>query len=149
PFQFEPTSGSATASTHSIFVAVLPYIEQQPLFNSINFNYTIFNSPNFTVHSVGLSVLWCPSDAVVSDTVTFPDGGMYEPGVVKMHYTSYAGNTGTWQYWYQQDPIPQTRMNGLFHILSAVPVADLTDGTSLTLLLGERAHSLLDSDSRT
>jgi prepilin-type processing-associated H-X9-DG protein len=38
-------------------------------------------------------------------------------------------------------------MNGLFHIRSAVTLAAITDGTSNTLLLGERAHSFLSNDS--
>jgi prepilin-type N-terminal cleavage/methylation domain-containing protein/prepilin-type processing-associated H-X9-DG protein len=149
PFQREPVSGSMTASTHSIFVAVLPFMEQRALFDGINFNFTIYNVPNYTVHSVGLSTLWCPSDSAVSQVVTLPDGAMPEPGVVRMHYTSYAGNTGTWQYWFQQDPHPQQRMNGLFYQEGVVRIAEIIDGTSNTLLLGERAHTLLDDDSRT
>jgi prepilin-type processing-associated H-X9-DG protein len=70
-----------------------------------------------------------------------------DPGKVAMHYTSYTGNSGTWQLWYQQDPIPQSRMNGLFHIYSSVREADITDGASNTLLLGEHAYSLLKSTS--
>jgi prepilin-type processing-associated H-X9-DG protein len=38
-------------------------------------------------------------------------------------------------------------MNGLYHLNSSVRLADVTDGTSNTLLLGERAHSLLDATS--
>jgi prepilin-type N-terminal cleavage/methylation domain-containing protein len=149
PFQREPVSGSTTASTHSIFVAVLPFMEQRSLFDGINFNFTLYNVPNYTIHSVGLSALWCPSDSAVSQVVTLPDGAMYEPGVVQMHYTSYAGNTGILQYWEQQDPHPQRKMNGLFCQGGAVRIAEIIDGTSNTLLLGERAHTLLNVNSRT
>jgi prepilin-type N-terminal cleavage/methylation domain-containing protein/prepilin-type processing-associated H-X9-DG protein len=148
PFQREPNSGSLIAN-HSIFVAELPFIEQRPLFDQFNFNVTIYNAPNYTVHSYHLAVLCCPSDAKVFEPQAFPDFSIYagDPGSVTMYYTSYAGNTGTWQYWFQQDPIPQRRMNGLFHLVSAVRIAEVTDGASNTLLLGERAHSLLDSES--
>ena len=61
----EPVSGSTTASTHSIFVAVLPFLEQRSLFDGINFNFTLYNIPNYTIHAVGLSVVWCPSDSAV------------------------------------------------------------------------------------
>jgi prepilin-type N-terminal cleavage/methylation domain-containing protein/prepilin-type processing-associated H-X9-DG protein len=149
PFQRDPVSGSTTASTHSIFVAVLPFMEQRALYDAINFNFTIYNVPNYTVHPVGQSALWCPSDSAVDQVVTLPNGAMYEPGVVQMHYTSYAGNTGMWQYWYQQDPHPQHYMNGLFYQEGVVRIAEIRDGTSNTLLLGERAHTLLDNDSRT
>src|SRR4051812_23261578 len=49
--------------------------------------------------------------------------------------------------WFQQDFPPQRFMNGPFHIRSAVTLADITDGTSQTLVFGERAHTLLDKDS--
>jgi prepilin-type processing-associated H-X9-DG protein len=75
------------------------------------------------------------------------DGWMLDPGAVTMYYTSYAGNTGTWMLWFQQDLPPQRHMNGLFHLKSAVTLASITDGTSQTLIFGERAHSLLDSPS--
>jgi prepilin-type processing-associated H-X9-DG protein len=49
--------------------------------------------------------------------------------------------------WYQQQLPPQTLMNGLFHIRSAVTLASITDGTSNTLAFSERAHTLLDPPS--
>src|SRR5262249_20161128 len=102
---------------------------------------------NTTVMGSGLSVLWCPSDAGVLASKTIPDGGLPDPGTARVYYTSYAGNSGIWQYWFQQDPRPQQRMNGLFHIDSAIRPAAIADGLSNTLLLGERAHTLLDEDS--
>jgi prepilin-type processing-associated H-X9-DG protein len=51
--------------------------------------------------------------------------------------------------WYQQELPPQRSMNGLFYIRSAVTLAQVTDGTSNTISLGERAHSLLDETSAT
>jgi prepilin-type N-terminal cleavage/methylation domain-containing protein/prepilin-type processing-associated H-X9-DG protein len=148
-FQVNGNTPGATAfgqvlTSHSIFVSMLPQLEQQPLFNAVNFNMNIGNAPNFTITGVGLSTLWCPSDYKVSNPQTVPDGTMLDPGAVTIKYTSYAGNAGTWVLWYQQDSPPQRFMNGLFHIRSAVRLADLTDGTSQTLAFSERAHSLLD-----
>jgi prepilin-type N-terminal cleavage/methylation domain-containing protein/prepilin-type processing-associated H-X9-DG protein len=131
----------------SLFIPLLPHLEQQPLFNSVNFNVDIWSAPNFSVHSTGVATLWCPSDPEVSLPKTFPDGSMADPGAVTMYYTSYAGNTGTWMLWFQQDFPPQRHMNGLFHLKSAVTLASITDGTSQTLIFGERAHGLLDSSS--
>jgi prepilin-type N-terminal cleavage/methylation domain-containing protein/prepilin-type processing-associated H-X9-DG protein len=152
PFQIEWHAPGDTAfgqmpTDSSIFVALLPYIEQQGLFNCVNSHMCLWNAPNFTISGVGLDLLWCPTDSVVSRPQTLPDGAMYDPGAVKMYYTSYAGNSGIWQYWYQQDFPPQKLMNGLFHIRSAVTLAEITDGLSNTLILGERAHSLLDDES--
>jgi prepilin-type N-terminal cleavage/methylation domain-containing protein/prepilin-type processing-associated H-X9-DG protein len=137
------------ATAHSVFVALLPQLEQQPLFNAINFNMNMWNAPNFTIHGVGINTLWCPSDYQVSSPVILPDGSMVDPGQVVMRYTSYAGNTGTWMLWFQQDFPPQRFMNGLFHIRSAVRLAEITDGTSNTIAFSERAHTLLDETTST
>jgi len=136
-----------TPTNHSIFVALLPQMEQQPLFNAINFNMCMWNAPNFTVNGVAISTLWCPSDPGAAQARTLPDGSMFDPGQVVMRYTSYAGSTGTWMLWYQQDFPPQRSMNGLFHIYSAVRLAEITDGTSNTIAFSERAHTLLDDTS--
>jgi prepilin-type N-terminal cleavage/methylation domain-containing protein/prepilin-type processing-associated H-X9-DG protein len=153
-FQVNGNNPGATAlgqvsTAHSMFVALLPQVEQQPLFNAINFNMNMWNAPNFTIHGVALSTLWCPSDPGAALSKIFPDGSMADPGAVTMNYTSYAGNTGTWMLWYQQDYPPQKSMNGLFHIRSAVRLAEVSDGTSNTIAFSERAHTLLDDTSST
>jgi prepilin-type N-terminal cleavage/methylation domain-containing protein/prepilin-type processing-associated H-X9-DG protein len=44
-------------------VALLPYLEQQPLFNSANYSQGVFNAINInTISSTKLSVLVCPSE---------------------------------------------------------------------------------------
>jgi prepilin-type processing-associated H-X9-DG protein len=123
-------------------------LEQQPLFNAINFDVNVFNSPNFTMQEMGIGTLWCPSDYRVSEPRTIPDGGGgLDPGLNVGRYTSYAGNTGTWMLGYYQDLPPQRNMNGLYHILSSVRLAQITDGTSNTIAFSERAHTLLDDES--
>ena len=146
PFQVDGNHPEASAlgqvfNAHSIFVAMLPQLEQQPLFNSINFNMNMWNAPNFTIHGVSLNLLSCPSDPGAAEARIVPDGSMQDPGAVTMKYTSYAGNSGTWQLWFQQDFPPQQYMNGLFHIRSAVRLAQITDGTSNTIAFSERRHS--------
>ena len=134
-------------TAHSIFVAMLPQLEQQPLFNAINFNMAMWNAPNFTINGVSLSMLSCPSDPGAAQARTLPDGWMLDPGATTMKYTSYAGCTGNWMLYYQQDFPPQRFMNGLFHIYSAVSLAQIIDGTSNTIAFSERAHTLLDDTS--
>ena len=147
PGQNQLGQGLFMWNAHSIHVALLPYLEQQPLFNAVNFNMNVWNVQNFTIHSVGVAALVCPSDRGADLTRKIPDGGMQDPGEVTMRYTSYAGNAGMWMLWFQQDFPPQNSMNGLFHIRSAVTLASIKDGASQTLAFGERAHTLLDDDS--
>jgi prepilin-type N-terminal cleavage/methylation domain-containing protein/prepilin-type processing-associated H-X9-DG protein len=152
PFQIDANHPGNTAfgqmwNAHSVFVAMLPQLDQQPLFNAVNFNMNMWNAPNFTVHGVGISTVWCPSDYKVSERQTLPDGAMQDPGAITMRYTSYAGNSGTWMLWYQQELPPQPSMNGLFHIRSAVTLAAITDGLSNTFAFSEHAHTRLDDAS--
>ena len=128
----------------SLFLSLLTYMEQQPLFNATNFSVNMYNAHNSTVSATGVGGLWCPSDPKAAAPQTLPDGWMLDPGATTMKYTSYAGNTGTWMLWYQQDYPPQRSMNGLFHIRSAVTLASITDGLSNTIAFGERAHTMLD-----
>jgi prepilin-type N-terminal cleavage/methylation domain-containing protein/prepilin-type processing-associated H-X9-DG protein len=131
----------------SVFVALLEHMDQQPLFHAVNFDVDMWSAPNTTVHSTAVNTLWCPSDYRTPDPRTLPDGAMLDPGQFVMRYTSYAGNCGTWMHWFQQDFPPQKYMNGLFHIKSAVRLAEVKDGTSNTIAFSERAHSLLDDSS--
>jgi prepilin-type N-terminal cleavage/methylation domain-containing protein len=79
----------------SVFVSMLPFMEQQPLFNAVNFAANIYFSANLTVQGTGLSTLWCPSDTRASDKVTLPYPLADMPsGMDVIHYTSYAGSAG-------------------------------------------------------
>jgi prepilin-type N-terminal cleavage/methylation domain-containing protein/prepilin-type processing-associated H-X9-DG protein len=134
-------------TSHSVFVSMLPQLEQQPLFDAVNFKMSVWNAPNFTIHAVSISTLACPSDYKVSDPRTLPDGSMQDPGAITMKYSSYSGNAGTWVLWFQQDFPPQRFMNGLFHIRSAVRLAEITDGQSNTIAFSEHSHSLYDDST--
>jgi prepilin-type N-terminal cleavage/methylation domain-containing protein len=57
--------------SHGAFVALSQYLEQGPIYNAINFDLSIFDIPNTTVHAVGLATLWCPSDPTAAAPETF------------------------------------------------------------------------------
>lgn len=124
------------------YASLLPYLEQRPLYNSVNFLVNTFDRPNSTVHATGIATLWCPSDPVVSQSqtiATWPDG----PKVFT--YTSYAGSSGPWNI--HGAPAPSSaaldQNLGLFYQLSAVRFGRITDGLSQTIVFGEKAHGLL------
>ncbi len=99
-------------------------MEQQPLFNSVNFDVEFWSRAKLH-HSLHRGkhtlVPQRPRCLRAQDHARRLDA---DPGAVTMYYTSYAGNTGTWMLWYQQDSVPQKFMNGLFHIHSAVRLAE-------------------------
>jgi prepilin-type N-terminal cleavage/methylation domain-containing protein/prepilin-type processing-associated H-X9-DG protein len=144
----DPAFGSLGTS-QSIFVSMLNQLEQQPLYNAVNFSRNIYTSANYTIFGTGLEVLWCPSDDTIQRAVNYV---FYEPPLeATVHYTSYAGCTGVYnpETWLYPDPLNKDRirqMNGLFIVDSSISLAAITDGTSNTLLLSERAHGELRGD---
>ena len=142
----------------SVFVRMLPFVEGQSTFNAANFAFSLESSANATVASVGVSALWCPSDASVSNS-TVPLDSFYNmpagtPSV--QYYTSYGGNQGLWDLdiQYNDDArwgyagayaARKANMNGVIFMSSNVRLAEITDGTSNTMLFAEHSHGRLPS----
>jgi prepilin-type N-terminal cleavage/methylation domain-containing protein/prepilin-type processing-associated H-X9-DG protein len=135
--------------SQSIFVSMLAQLDQQPLFNAVNFSRSIYASANSTVFATGLEVLWCPSDTSIRMEVEY---SFYEePLKEKVRFSSYAGCTGTWygdllNYPDPANPARVCQINGLFTANRGIRLAEITDGTSQTMLMSERAHGLLTGD---
>jgi prepilin-type N-terminal cleavage/methylation domain-containing protein/prepilin-type processing-associated H-X9-DG protein len=137
------------SQSQSIFVSMLAHLDQGPLYDAVNFSRSIFSSSNATIYATGLDVLWCPSDPSISMEVEYP---FYEdPFKEKVRFSSYAGCTGTWygdlsDFPDTMNPARVAQINGLFTANRGIRFAEITDGTSQTMLLGERAHGLLTGD---
>ena len=141
-------------TSHSCFVAILPFLDQAPLFNAVNFRESISVDPeNYTVRGVGLSTLWCPSDPSVSQAVTNPN--FADPNH-PIAFSSYAGSAGPW-FSYAWPPACRpdydfkgavANMPGVIGYFSSVSPKAIRDGMSNTFLFGERAHGLLAPGDR-
>jgi prepilin-type N-terminal cleavage/methylation domain-containing protein/prepilin-type processing-associated H-X9-DG protein len=142
----------------STFVAELGFFEQQQLYNSWNASRSIYSGVNSTVYWTGLATLWCPSDAqIIGKRTAFPQYSPYgDNPMLTVCYTSYVGCTGTWHPeilnyclvtfpnqmgscsgW---QPISSS-MNGVL-TFNSTPIAQITDGTSNTILYSEKANGL-------
>jgi prepilin-type N-terminal cleavage/methylation domain-containing protein/prepilin-type processing-associated H-X9-DG protein len=156
--QFQPDPSASTPgscyTSGSWFVAMSNYFEQGSLYNSVNFMLNMYTSQNTTVSATGLSMLWCPSDSVITGlTYTYPAGAVTTTPL-PMKYSSYAGNTGQLMEFHSASwngngapyvctlttSTPQQQNNGIIFVFSNVSIASITDGTSNTLLSSERAH---------
>ena len=62
-YVFVPPAGvSKAAENFSCFVRMLPFFEQQTVYNSVNFQLSYAYVDNITLTNLGLGALACPSD---------------------------------------------------------------------------------------
>jgi len=152
-------TGCQYSTTVSMFPALGQYFEQGQAFNAENFSLNCFLAANNTVHAIGMSVLWCPSDGDISIRTTLQPSDFFSVPAGQqpiMCYSSYGGNSGTWCIL----PAPtapqypgcgtnavysaQTgNMNGVFFHDSHTKISDISDGTANTFLFSERSRSIL------
>jgi prepilin-type N-terminal cleavage/methylation domain-containing protein/prepilin-type processing-associated H-X9-DG protein len=124
---------------YSLFVYLLPYLEQDNLYRIWDFGDPLSNTAGgaSALTAVVLPVLLCPSDLVPTNPVSVREW--------TYAITSYGGNGGRRSF----DPGSATA-DGIFHTTgpgslpvanqTCVTMAGITDGTANTLLFGERTH---------
>jgi prepilin-type N-terminal cleavage/methylation domain-containing protein/prepilin-type processing-associated H-X9-DG protein len=106
---------------------ILPYVEQDSLYAQLDLNnreYAYCQGPTSPGANVVKTYI-CPADYVPKTTIEY---GIYSFGV-----NSYFGNAGT-KAW----PVSVASLNGVLYYNSSVRILDISDGTSNTLLAGER-----------
>lgn len=120
----------------------------------MNFSLTAFDWPNITIAGVKLNVLACPSDPWIAEPIAAgtPNtnwGSLYNStitaaGTWQQQFTSYGAVQGTFPGSYQLSfgAAELSQYNGVIYNDSSTTIAQVTDGTSNTLLFGERADTL-------
>jgi type II secretory pathway pseudopilin PulG len=113
---------------------LLPYIEQNPVYDRIDFNLPIEDDKNSLAIQTMIKVYLCPSDIVPEAAFPVPDA--FGNSIVVAAPSSYAACVGG-------DESDTTGADGfgVFYRNSRTRISDITDGTSTTLLIGERAFA--------
>jgi prepilin-type N-terminal cleavage/methylation domain-containing protein/prepilin-type processing-associated H-X9-DG protein len=129
----------ATSWTH----AILPFLEQNDIYNAINFNHSLFcnrtgwglpdHLANLTIGRLTIEAFLCPSDITPSAITVTITGTCQTVSPVSVRPTSYAGCLGTRHPGYVNG-------DGVMHWFSLHSPADIIDGTTNTFLLGETAQ---------
>jgi len=114
---------------------ILPHMEQPAVFNAINFSLSMNYSHNQTAQLTRINSYLCPSDSTPQMVPVRDQANS------KTVYTVASGNyVGV--YGLGEIGSAPGRGNGLFYRNSRSSFAQVTDGTSQTLAVGERSHNL-------
>jgi prepilin-type N-terminal cleavage/methylation domain-containing protein/prepilin-type processing-associated H-X9-DG protein len=163
---FSPLSKPATwhfAQNFSCFVRMLPFTEQSPIYNAVNFNNNYGSYTNVTIAGVRLQMLTCPSDTANEPTLlrNASSLGGTVPGwnfgvnnspdkppdsTFLQAYSSYAASMGTFPVSYQlsfNSPAEFNQINGVIYNDSSIRISAITDGTSNTIGFAEHARTNL------
>lgn len=145
---FPPGSLRGTGLAWGFVTHTLPYFEQTSVYNTIDFSQTdcaVFliaqqATGRSDAASVLLPILTCPSDPLGgTQLLSGPNGpspNTYDTG--KLYPSNYIGVAGSKESaaWCPYAGIADG--DGMLYTSSRVRIADITDGTSNTFLLGER-----------
>ena len=118
-------------------VYILPYLEQDILEASINFDVTVYaNTGSREIAAHSIDVYNCPSDPKAGTWCEWSGGFNQGPGVNDdFRVTSIAGvaDSDLWQ----RNAAQGENSNGIFFANKNMTIAEITDGTSNTLCIGE------------
>ncbi|HWE40400.1 MAG TPA: DUF1559 domain-containing protein [Isosphaeraceae bacterium] len=139
---------------------LLPYLEQKPIYDSINFGLSVAYHDNDTGSLASISVFLCPSDdgpsvvPVLADPPDPANPGQYG-GTHIVDYVSRGNYVGMWGLGElcagsggnevqnnNGTNVPLGNHLGIFYRNSRTRLAEITDGLSSTIAVGERSHNL-------
>jgi len=125
-----PPASSPSGRQYSAFVAILPFVEQTALYETIDQNTQAYTN---SACRVILSQLLCPSET---------NYDVQPIAANNVAPSNYAVSTGDYCTPEQTGVVPKAFSRGPFHSRKTAALGSITDGTSNTIMLNERAIGL-------
>jgi prepilin-type processing-associated H-X9-DG protein len=153
-YQEKPMDCSQVSRGFSMFLLIMPMVEQQNVFNSINFALPTGNVPPIPQQSTGLLAkvqsYICPSDLPPVSNIS-GSGNFYSQD----SYAACAGTRDIWHWWCgcpggpggPCTTSPDIQPDGVFGGGFICRVSDVADGTSNTIFAGEFSRFVNDPDN--
>ncbi len=122
-----PVAGTRTGQlprNHSWMVQILPYIDQAPLYQAVNFEAQLYGQTlpdGKFITAQKITPYICPSDTEIEPS-----------SIYNLATTNYAGSQG-FDWWRRIGQVHE----GMFSLESKVRMRDIRDGTSNTIAVGE------------
>ena len=123
--------GITSRYNYSGFAQILPFMEQRPLYDAINFSLTIpIQDGNATIHSTVVASFLCPSESQVVPQNSAGTNYRFNEGA-NLLYSSGETDTGSVN---ATMPAP----NGPFFAEKSIRLSEILDGLSNTAMTSER-----------
>ena len=126
-YEYEYSTNGNTRG-YSWGTLLLPLLEETATFDRIDFSKPLHDVANTVIRERHLAGFLCPTDITSFD-------GYVEMGPERYAMASYAANFGP-----PDLDVTQEQRKGVFSRNSRTRLADITDGLSATLMLGERQN---------
>ncbi|QDV50925.1 DUF1559 family PulG-like putative transporter [Gimesia fumaroli] len=129
---FGQASSFETGSGFAWGTMVLPFMDQAPLYNQLNLDLDASVSPNIELGDEAIPIFRCPSDTN-QGVFTVSDGS-------NSYMLASANYVGIYGYGSLTDDPGDPTDKGILFRNSNIKIRDITDGSSNTIVVGERSH---------